>query len=211
MKCSLLTFIFVFTTFSGCSTVYYNFWETFGKEKRELLQSHVTEAKEGQEEVKEQFQSVLERIKHEYSFEGGSLEETYEKLQEDYEEAAAESSALSARVEKVSEIGEDLFEEWENEAQNLDNKRYKRDSLQKLRGTKKQFKKMLASMLAVEKNLDATLKQFHDQVIYLKHNLNAKALGSFKGEFQSIQDDMRKLVRQINQSSQEAEEFVQQL
>jgi hypothetical protein len=68
----------------GCQSVYYAAWEKLGKEKRHLLSDQVEKAREEQQEASEQFKDVLTRIKTLYGFEGGDLEDAYEKLKADY-------------------------------------------------------------------------------------------------------------------------------
>ena len=45
----------------------------------------------------------------------------------------------------------------------------------------------------------------------LKHNLNAQAIASLKGEAANIQDDMAKLIAEMNRSIEQADEFVKAL
>ena len=53
--------------------------------------------------------------------------------------------------------------------------------------------------------------QFKDYVLYLKHNLNAQAIASLKGEAMNIQAEITKLIAQMNQSIAKADEFVKTL
>jgi hypothetical protein len=55
------------------------------------------------------------------------------------------------------------------------------------------------------------LSQFCDQVLYLKHNLNAAAIGSLRGTADTIQGDLQRLLKQMNASIAEADKFVQTL
>jgi hypothetical protein len=55
------------------------------------------------------------------------------------------------------------------------------------------------------------LTQFKDYVLYLKHNLNAQAIASLKGEATNIQAEISKLIAQMNQSIAKADEFVKTL
>ncbi|SMF43371.1 DUF2959 family protein [Pseudobacteriovorax antillogorgiicola] len=205
-RLTLLAIVFSFT--SSCSTVYYNFWETFGKEKRDLLKDNIENAKDDQEDVNEQFKDTLTRIRTEYKFEAGALEDTYDRLSSDYEAAKAKAENLSERIDKVESIAEDLFNEWNQEAQEFSNQRYRNDSLSKLRQTKSKFATMLTSMRTVEKNLDPVLSKFKDQVMFLKHSLNAKALGTFRTEFKQIEKEIKSLSRDIDNSTREAEQFI---
>jgi chromosome segregation ATPase len=206
----ILTALFL-TTSVGCTTVYYNFWEMFGQEKRDLLKSNISDAKDDQTEVEEQIKDTLKRIRTEYKFDGGSLEVTYDRLKKDYDQSKARADTLSDRIDKVEEIAGDLFEEWEDEADEITNKNYRRDSLAKRQETMARFATMLKSMRSVEKKLEPILVKFNDQVLYLKHNLNAKALGAFKTEFLSIESEIDTLIQSMNQSSKAADQFISQM
>ncbi len=195
----------------SCSTAYYSFWETMGKEKRDLLQSNMQAAQEEQTDVKEKFESTLAKIRHEYSFEEGRLEETYDGLKDDYEDSVEQKEDLSERIDKIEDIASDLFLEWKNEANELKNKKYKSQSKAKLSTTKVRFSETLKNMRKVETQLEGVLAKFKDRVIYLKHNLNAKMIGNFKSEFQSIEKDMKDLMREIEVSNKKAKSFIEEL
>ena len=55
------------------------------------------------------------------------------------------------------------------------------------------------------------LKAFHDQVLFLKHNLNSRAIGSLKGTSTELQGDVADLVKSIDASSQEADKLISSL
>ena len=57
----------------------------------------------------------------------------------------------------------------------------------------------------------AVLRKFRDQVLYLKHNLNAAAIGSLRGQADNIQGDIQRLMEQMNRSIAEADRFIQTL
>ena len=50
-----------------------------------------------------------------------------------------------------------------------------------------------------------------DYVLYLKHNLNAQAIGSLKDETLQIEEDISDLINQMNRSIQETEHFIEML
>ena len=50
-----------------------------------------------------------------------------------------------------------------------------------------------------------------DYVLYLKHNLNAQAIGSLKDETLQIEKDISDLINQMNRSIQETEHFIEML
>lgn len=203
--------VFFFASFlliTSCSHVYYKSWELLGKEKRELLSSKMSALNEDQTEAKEEFANVLEEIRSKYSFKEGNLENTYDRMSSNYNDMNEEVEDLGSQIEDVESIAKDLFEEWKAEAKEFTNKDYERTSLQKLRVTRANFNEVLKESEATEKAMQKVLAKFHEQVIYVKHNLNAKAVGRLASELQNIQEVMRKLIQQINSSIQKADRFI---
>src|SRR5690606_15416239 len=141
-----LVSICLLSTLVACSTVYYNFWDFFGKQKRDLLKDNVEEAREDQEAVAEEFENALEHLKALYGLDGGNLEKAYRRVSADYEAAESRAEELRNRIDKVDDIAKDLFDEWKDEAESFSNKRYKADSLAKLARTQRAFDGLLASL-----------------------------------------------------------------
>lgn len=208
---SLLIMFTLATAVSSCSTIYYSFWETFGTEKRELLRDNIKKSNDLQEETQTELKSALDRVRSEYKFDEGELESTYDKLASDYDRITRRSESLTARIDKVEEIATDLFAEWKTEAGEISNKKYKRESLKKRDQTIAKFDVLLKSMRKVEASLKPFLVTFNDQVLFLKHNLNAKSLGAFRSEFNSIEKELNQLSQSIKKSSKEAEDFISEL
>ena len=195
----------------SCSSLYYGFWETFGQDKRDLLKSEIENSNDDQKDIKEEFSSTLERIKKEYNFDGGELERTYDYLSTRYEDAKKRQSKLQDRINKIKEIGSDLFKEWKKEALEIKNSKYRRSSLAKLSRTKTQFAKLRSHLEKTEKRLEAVMSKFKDQVLFLKHNLNAKALGSLKVEFKEIEKGINQLIENINSSQSTNNIFIEKM
>ncbi len=59
--------------------------------------------------------------------------------------------------------------------------------------------------------MEPVLKQFQDQVLFLKHNLNAQAIASLKGEAGLIQNEITRLIEEMNVSIRQADEFIKAL
>jgi pyruvate/2-oxoacid:ferredoxin oxidoreductase beta subunit len=100
---------------SSCSTAYYRALETVGIEKRDILVDRVEEARDAQTEAKEQFTSALDQYRSVVAVDGGDLEETYDRLNGEYERSESRAQAVTDRVDAVQQVAEDLFEEWEDE------------------------------------------------------------------------------------------------
>ena len=74
---------------SGCQSAYYAAWEKVGVEKRDILVDRVENAKESQEDAQEQFNSALEAFSAAVAFDGGELEDVYNRLNGQYEDSVA--------------------------------------------------------------------------------------------------------------------------
>jgi gas vesicle protein len=192
----------------GCQTTYYMVWEKLGKEKRHLLKDNVEKARTEQEEASEEFKDALTRVKELYGFEGGDLEEFYNKLREDYESCEKRAEAVKKRIGTVEELAADLFEEWENEINEMTNETFKSKSLQSLKETKARYTRLNSAMEKAESKMSPVLKQLRDYVLYLKHNLNAQAIGTLKQEVDDIEVEVERLIGDIAKSIKEADDFL---
>lgn len=195
----------------ACATIYYDTWEALGKQKRDLLRDHVADAGNEQKALHDGFKDALSHLQALYGARDGKLQDAYDQIKADHDDATKRAAALHDRINKVEEVGGDLFEEWEDEAKEISNAAYRQDSLAKLRSTKKRFEPMLAAMRRSEKAMAPVLVQLNDQMLYLKHNLNAQALGSLKAETQHIQSDIGKVMADMKASIKVSEDFIKTL
>jgi len=203
--------VILLTAVTGCQTTYYKTMEMFGKEKRDLLKARVTEARDEQQKTAEQFKDALTRLRELYGSSGSDLEKMYDRLKTEHEAAEARASAVKTRIEKMEAVGRDLFKEWEAEIATIESATLKADSRAKLRDTQAKFDALDISMKRAEASLQPVLKQFRDQTLYLKHNLNAQALGALKTEANEIEREVQKLIEDMNVSIRQADSFIQGL
>jgi hypothetical protein len=195
----------------GCRNLYYSAYEQVGVHKRDLLKKRVIAARDEQQEAGEQFKDALTRLKELYAYDGGDLERQYRGLQSDYDSAAANAEAVRKRIRDMEQVAGDLFEEWEREIGEISTPSLASNSRQKLGETRARYETMHAALVKAEKSMDPVLRQFRDHVLYLKHNLNAAAIASLKGEATSIQGEITKLLADMNASIARADEFVKAL
>jgi len=85
------------------------------------------------------------------------------------------------------------------------------DSRSKLDQTRRRYEELHAALKKAEKSMDPVLTRFHDQVLYLKHNLNAEAIASLKGETTDIQAEIGRLIAEMNTAIAQADKFVANL
>lgn len=201
----------VVLTLAACNTVYYAAWEKLGYEKRDLLKSAVKKARGEQKEAGEQFQDALTQLKKLTNYNGGNLESAYNRFKGEYEDCESQASDVRRQIREVDTVARDLFREWEKEIRQYESASLAADSRRKLADTRARFEPLSRSLHAAEATMDPVLRQFRDQVLYLKHNLNAAAIGSLRGTADNIQGDIHRLLDQMNRSIAEADRFIQTL
>lgn len=196
---------------AGCSSVYFGALEKAGVHKRDLLIKRVGKAKDAQEEAKEQFQTTLQQFSQLTGFHGGELQETYETLQAAYNRSEAKAKAVRARNDDVESVSKALFREWQAEAKTFENRELRVNSERQLRDARRKYEQLITAMRRAEDRIDPVLRAFRDQVLYLKHNLNARAISSLKGELRRVEIDVNSLVREMERSIGEAEAFIRSM
>jgi len=196
---------------TGCSTAYYAAWEKLGYAKRDILKERVVEARDEQQAASEQFKDALTKLKEVYAFDGGNLEKPYKQLQGEFDASQAQADAVKKRIRSMETVATDLFTEWEKEIGQISNAGMASSSRQKLQETRSRYGEMHAALLKAEDSMDPVLAQFRDYSLSLKHSLNAQAIASLKGEAVNIQNDIGKLIGEMNASIARADAFVKTL
>jgi hypothetical protein len=193
------------------NNVKYSAWETVGVEKRDLFKREVNNVKEEQEDTQEAFKGALEQLKEVYAFDGGNLEREHKKLSRAYDDAAEEAGEVHARIEKVDQVANDLFDEWSEEIEEIKTSDLRRRSSKQLSQTKDRYSDLRRKLVKSEARIEPVLNRLHDQVLFLKHNLNAQAIAGLKVEGSKIEAEISKLMKEMASSNKEAEEFIKTL
>ena len=195
----------------ACSSTYYNAWEKAGYHKRDILVSRVENTRDAQKDAQEEFKDALEQFGSIVGIENTDLKQAYDKLNGEYEDSTEAAEEVSDRIDKVESVATALFEEWEDEIEQYTKPDFKRTSTRQLKETQSKYREMLASMRRSEASMTPVLNTFRDNVLFLKHNLNAQAVGSLKGEFASLKSDIAVLIEQMNRSIAESDQFIADL
>jgi outer membrane murein-binding lipoprotein Lpp len=195
----------------GCKSTYYKAMKTLGKEKRDILVSRIQDAKKDQDQTKKKLQTTMESFQALTGFQGGSLEKSYNRLNSDYESAADQANKLHEKIQSIDQVSNDLFKEWQGEINDMDNVKLKSQDLVMLRNAKTRQATYMRAMRKTEDQIAPVLKAFRDQVLFLKHNLNSRAIGSLKTTSAMLQGDVASLVQSIDASSQEADKLISSL
>lgn len=196
---------------NSCSTVYYAAMEQIGFEKRDLLKSAVKAARAGQKDAGKEFQDALTQLKAMTGFNGGQLESAYNRFKSEYDDCESQARRVRDKIAESDRVANALFREWEGEIRQYANPSLAADSRAKLAQTRSRYAQLSSTLHSAEAAMEPVLRQFHDQVLYLKHNLNASAIGSLRGQADVIQGDLQRLLGQMNASISEADRFIQTL
>ncbi|HOE96030.1 MAG TPA: DUF2959 domain-containing protein [Candidatus Sumerlaeota bacterium] len=196
---------------AACQRAYYSVMERFGVPKREILVNRVVEARDAQEEARERFQSALERFQTVLGFDGGELEDKYNALNAELKRSESRASAVHDRIDAVRDVAGALFAEWEDELDQYENADLRRRSERQLKETRDRYQQLITAMERAESRIEPVLKPLRDQVLFLKHNLNARAIASLQEDLGEIQTDVDALIRELERAIAEADAFIQQM
>lgn len=211
MKARLLIICAIVFALSGCQTAYYSAMDRLGIPKRDILVERITEAQEAQQEGQEQFQSALEQFRSVVNFDGGDLEEIYDRLNGEFEDSESAAERIRERIAAVESVSEALFDEWEDELNEYSNQSLRRESEQQLRATRTRYAQLIGAMRRAEVTLDPVLDGLRDNVLFLRHNLNAQAVASLRGELGTIDTDVDNLIRAMQLAIAESDRFIAEM
>jgi ElaB/YqjD/DUF883 family membrane-anchored ribosome-binding protein len=195
--------------FSACDTAYITAMDKLGYAKRDILSSRVKAARDAQKEAKKDIQSALDRFGNVVTYQGGDLEATYKTLKSELQSSEDSAETVRNRIEAVENVADALFSEWKTELSHYSSADLRRKSEATLTHTQARYHDMLSAMKRAEQRIEPVLKPLRDQVLYLKHNLNARALAAIKGELVKVDAQVDQLVREMNRSIAEADRFIQ--
>lgn len=194
-----------------CQKLYFRAVESVGHHKRDILVARVESARDGLEDAKEQFRSALDKFSALAEFDGGDLEDLYRQLKIEFDYSTAKALAVKDRIDAVQEVAEALFEEWEAELEQYSNRSLRSASRQKLKLTQQHYGQLISAMRRAEGKIDPVLRTFQDQVLFLKHNLNAKAIASLEHELVAMTSSVSGLIGAMEKSIGRANDFVYSL
>jgi predicted nucleic acid-binding Zn-ribbon protein len=205
-KATILSVVLLFT--AGCQSVYYGTMEKFGKHKREILVDRVEDARDAQQETKEQFASALDKFKSVVNVPTGKLQEKYDTLKAELDKSESKAKTVKKRVSDVEDVAEALFDEWTKELEQYNNPDLRAESKTKLDQTRAKYTQLIGVMKKAESKIEPVLSAFRDQVLFLKHNLNAQAVASLQSEVTTMEADIGKLIAEMEKSIAEADTFI---
>ncbi len=213
MKHLFAVFVLLVTTLAlgACQSAYYAAAEQVGYHKREILVDRVEDARDAQAEAGEQFESAQAHLLSLIDFDGGELQDVYEELADEYEASRDAADEVSARIDAIEDVADALFDEWEDELDQYSNARLRADSERKLKDTQRRYRRLVTVMRRSEERMEPVLAALNDNVLYLKHNLNARAVAALKTEFSNIDRDIDGLIVEMRKAIASSDEFIESL
>ena len=208
MKISLIILSAMMAGLCGCSTMYYGAMEKFGVHKRDILMDRVKDARDSQDEAKTQFLSAMDQFKSVVNFTGGDLEKEYNRLNDALQSSEARATAVRDRIKAVEDVSQALFKEWRGEIKQYSSDALRNASQRKYDQTVDKYDELLRAMKNAESKLEPVLVSMRDQVLFLKHNLNARAIAGLSSELASVQGNVDSLIRDMDTAIQQADQFI---
>ena len=196
---------------AGCSSTGIAVREMMGTAKREQLVDRVKEARDGQEAAKKQFESALAEFIAVTGATDAELEGRYKQLKSSYDTSESRATTVRDRLKSVERVSEALFSEWKEELKQYNSDSLRAASQKQLDDTRSQYEKLISVMKTAAGKMDPVLAAFKDQVLFMKHNLNARAIASLEKTNTQLQSDINALIKDMEKSIAEANSFVQQM
>ncbi|OOE81716.1 DNA repair protein [Salinivibrio sp. PR6] len=208
---AIFVFVIGFTLLTGCQSAYYSAMEQVGIHKRDIMVDRVEDAADAQQEAQSQFKDARQALSQLTQFDGGELQAAYEAVDNQYQQSHDAVTRVRERIDALESVSEALFDEWEEELDLYTNRRLQRDSEQRLRQTRKEYERLRDAMRRAEKTMTPVLNTLQDNRLYLKHNLNARAIGALQGELDALSGEIDRAVADMQRAIQASNRFIQTL
>lgn len=193
---------------NGCDRLYFNAMEKIGIDKRDIMVDRVKDARETQDKTKKQFVTAMEEFQSLVNFQGGNLEKEYKKLNATFTKSKTRAEEVRQRIKAVENVSAALFEEWRAEIKQYSNESLRRSSQQKYHATQKKYTQLISAMKKAEAKLEPALAPLRDQVLFMKHNLNARAIAGLSTEVVKVQENVGQLVKEMEKAITQADSFI---
>ena len=193
---------------SSCDAWYYKTMKKFGMEKRDILVKRVKDARESQQEAKDEFRTAIERFKSVIDVKGGALEDKYDKLNKELNRSEDRAKKVRDRIDSVRSVSDDLFDEWDKELKRYSDRSLRAESQRELKATRERCEVLIRSMERAQQRIEPVLKPLRDRVLFLKHNLNAQAIGALDAELSTVRANVDALVADLDAAISDADQFV---
>jgi len=206
-----ITLIALVCCLSACGVaqkVQYSALEKVGVHKRDILVDRIEKTTETQEATKRQFQNAYQELASLVDVDEQGLEKKYKKMASTVSGSEKKAEELKDRIASVDQVANDLFKEWTEELQQYQSENLKRASQKNLTTTKQRYAVIYKKMQESNARVEPVLQVLQDNTLFLKHNLNARAVSSLSSEVLVIEDKVKVLIEQMEASINESKGFI---
>jgi Skp family chaperone for outer membrane proteins len=196
---------------AACSSPYYAAMEKIGFAKRDILVSRIQETRDSQEKAKEQIATALEKFIAVTHADGGDLQRKYDQLNAEFTRCEGRAKDVRDRIAAVEDVATALFREWKQELSQYSDASLRAESRREFDRTQARYEDLIRVMRRSAERMDPVLATFRDQVLFLKHNLNARVIGSLTTTQRELESDINRLIDDMNASIKDAEAFIAQM
>jgi len=202
--------LIAFTTIAvmGCQSAYYSAMEKVGVYKRDIMLDRVENAQTAQEDAQQQFKSALDQLSQLINYDGGDLAAQYELVNDQYEASKSSAEEVESRIVAIENVADALFDEWNDEIQQYSSASLKVKVQQQMKQTQRNYQSLIKSMYRAKDRMAPVLAALKDNSLYLKHNLNAQAIGALQGEYKTIKRDVESLVAEMSKAIEQSQQFI---
>ncbi|MFK7887636.1 MAG: DUF2959 family protein [Gammaproteobacteria bacterium] len=193
---------------SGCATVQYSALEKIGIEKRDILVDRVEDARDAQDETREELVSAYEALSELIDHDGGELEKRYRALDKAVDRSTEARDDLDERLTSIDRVSRDLFKEWDEELTLYTSETLRQDQTRKLGIARRQYAAMRERMQTARDRVNPVMSVLQDNRLFLKHSLNAQALNALRGQVATIDGQVQALIRDMQSAIDEANAFI---
>jgi len=209
-----LILFFLVLSLSACGTtqsIKYSALEKVGIHKRDILVDRIKDTSVAQEKTKKQFKSAYQELSGLVNVHDNGLEKKYNKLKKAVENSEVRAEDLRTRIASVNEVANALFSEWQQELNEYQNVKLRNISANNLNTTKQRYSFIYQKMQESYEKVLPVLNVLQDNTLYLKHNLNARAVNGLSREVVSIENKVTELIRRMEISIDESTTFINEM
>lgn len=194
---------------TGCNnSLGYDIQEAMGTPKRQVLLSRVQDTRDSMKETKKVFASAMLQFGSVYKESGSKLENKYVILKKEYDACNSKASSLRSQIANVKSIGQVLFQEWQKELDQFTNEQMRKLSEVKMQQTREKYVAMTDSMDRVSARMSPVMSSMSDQLLNIKHSLNALIVVSLEEELIQLRGQMDNLMAEIDASIENCNSFI---
>jgi len=196
---------------AGCQTVqsaYDSTKEMLGIDKRDIMIGEVRDARHSLEEVRQQFQSAMEKFNTVLTSKEGKLDKKYRTLKSENEKTERKAGEIQKSIDSVTRVAESLFAEWEAELNQYHSENLRSGSELRMQEAKDQFNKFINAMTLANEKAGPVLAAFSDLVLFSRHNLNTETAESLSIEMDAAAEKVASFYQDADGAMGEAEALI---